>query len=98
VNCYERDNKKDEKDDGINMILAHAAGFHKEIWEPIIKLLLNNDSLNIDKIFAFDCYNHGDSAVLNEQVLPDTFRWWDYAYDTLQVIDYAQIKKPLVIQ
>ena len=73
VNCYERETTKDGAAEEINMILAHATGFHKEIWEPVIKSLLSDHNrLNIGKIFALDYYNHGDSAALNEQILPDT--------------------------
>ncbi|CAG8485367.1 6431_t:CDS:2 [Funneliformis caledonium] len=101
VNCYEdvrndRFNNNNDNDEGINMILAHANGFHKEIWEPIIRSLFNNKNLNINKIFALDCSNQGESAVLNENILPDTYKWWDYGYDILQVIDYVQIEEPIV--
>ncbi|RIA85215.1 Alpha/Beta hydrolase protein [Glomus cerebriforme] len=95
VNCYERDIKKSNSE-GITMILAHATGFHKETWEPVIKSLFGYNRLDVGKVFAFDCYNHGDSALLNEQILPDKFKWWDLAYDILQIIDYTQIKKPVV--
>src|SRR3954453_3790602 len=74
VNCYEPDIKKNDRGE-INMIFAHAGGFHKEIWEPVIKSLFDSNRLNIGKIFALDCYNHGDSAVLNEEFLPDTRKY-----------------------
>ncbi|CAI2169036.1 100_t:CDS:2 [Funneliformis geosporum] len=98
VNCYEnfRNDRVNNNNEGINMILSHANGFHKEIWEPIIRSLFNNNRLNINKIFALDCSNHGESATLNETILPDTFQWWDYGHDILQVIDHAQIRKPIV--
>ncbi|CAB4415275.1 unnamed protein product [Rhizophagus irregularis] len=96
VNCYEPYEKKNDSGDEINMVFAHATGFHKEIWEPVIKLLLDQKQLNIDKILALDYYNHGDSAILNEKILPDSLRWWDHGYDISQVIDYFKIKKPVV--
>ena len=51
VNCYERDTTKDGSTEEINMILAHATGFHKEIWELFIKsLLFDHNRLNVGKI------------------------------------------------
>ncbi|KAF9946851.1 hypothetical protein BGZ72_011091 [Mortierella alpina] len=73
----------------------HANGFHKEMWEPIMAQLPSTcpDS----PLYAFDCRNHGDSAILNSSVLQKSFDWLTYARDTLSVIDNLDIKKPLGI-
>lgn len=49
------------------IIFTHANGFHKEIWEPVISRL-SPPWANSD-MYAFDCRNQGDSAVLNKDVL-----------------------------
>jgi hypothetical protein len=72
VNCYKPHVKENVPGDEINMIFAHATGFHKEIWEPVIKSLFDYKKLNIGKILALDYYNHGDSVILNEKILPDS--------------------------
>jgi len=52
------------------MIFTHANGFHKEIWEPVISRL--NPRWSSGDMYAIDCRNQGDSAVLNKDILPDT--------------------------
>ncbi|KAG0357503.1 hypothetical protein BGZ54_000318 [Gamsiella multidivaricata] len=75
------------------MIFAHANGFHKEMWEPVISRL--NPRWTAGDMYAFDCRNQGDSAVLNKNVLEDHFDWYWYARDILQIIDTFGIKKPI---
>ncbi|GBB93681.1 hypothetical protein RclHR1_02210016 [Rhizophagus clarus] len=96
VDCYKPHVKGNISGDEINIVFAHATGFHKEIWEPVIKSLFDHKRLNIGKILSLDHYNHGDSAILNKDILPDSLRWWDLAYDISQVINHFQLKKPLV--
>ncbi|CAG8578862.1 9628_t:CDS:2, partial [Scutellospora calospora] len=43
-----------------------------------------------------DFLNHGDSAVLNQDILPDVVLKFDFARDILQLIDKANIKKPII--
>src|SRR5688572_3221580 len=52
------------------IIFTHANGFHKEIWEPVIGRM--SARWTAGDMYAFDCRNHGDSAVLNKDVLEDT--------------------------
>ncbi|KAF9951815.1 hypothetical protein BGZ70_000839 [Mortierella alpina] len=77
------------------VLFNHANGFHKEMWEPIIARLPSTRSGS--PMYAFDCRNHGDSAVLNSSVLEKTFDWLTYAKDTLSVIDQLVTEKPLGI-
>ena len=61
--------------DGLTFILAHGTGFHKEQWEATIEELCRvveyEKGVAVRELWAVDCPNHGDSAVLNEKVL----RW-----------------------
>lgn len=66
--------------DALTLIFAHANGFHKEHWEPIIHRLFEQQrvtggsSFRIQDMWAFDAPNHGDAAVMNEGVLA-----WGYS-------------------
>ena len=64
--------------DAATLVLAHATGFHKEIWEPVLEQLYDQMAVSsgtnpsVPKIrdaWAIDCPNHGESAVLNEKAL-----------------------------
>lgn len=66
--------------DAATLVLAHATGFHKELWEPVLEDLYNQvavssgtdssaSNLKIRDAWAIDCPNHGESAVLNEETL-----------------------------
>jgi hypothetical protein len=64
--------------DAVTLVLAHATGFHKELWEPVLEDLYNQMAVSsgtnssVPKIrdaWAIDCPNHGASAVLNEKTL-----------------------------
>ncbi|PLW09041.1 hypothetical protein PCANC_21618 [Puccinia coronata f. sp. avenae] len=71
----------------ITLILAHANGFHKETWEPsLAHLILSPAGRKIKEIWALDCVNQGDSAVLNRQNLGLNFDWGDQARDLLQFV------------
>ncbi|KAF9104494.1 hypothetical protein BGX27_010066 [Mortierella sp. AM989] len=77
------------------IIFTHANGFHKEIWEPVISRISPRWTAN--DLYAFDCRNQGDSAVLNKNVLEKSFDWYSYAYDILQIVDKFNLKKPVGI-
>lgn len=73
------------------IIFTHANGFHKEIWEPVISRL--SPPWANSEMYAFDCRNQGDSAVLNKDVLEKHFDWYSYAHDILQIVDTFGLKK-----
>ncbi|KAF9903996.1 hypothetical protein BX616_001434 [Lobosporangium transversale] len=77
------------------IVFAHANGFHKETWEPLISRL--NPRWVPGDLYAFDCRNQGDSAILNKDVLEDTFDWYSYAHDILKIVDTFKLKKPIGI-
>ena len=58
------------------LIILHSTSFHKETWEPTLEELFKCISQSKSKVlirdaWAIDCPNHGESAVLNNQVLED---------------------------
>lgn len=64
--------------DAITLVLAHATSLHKELWEPVLEELYTqavaspraySPLLKIRDAWAIDCPNHGESAVLNEEIL-----------------------------
>ncbi|KAH8990763.1 Alpha/beta hydrolase fold-1 [Lactarius akahatsu] len=78
--------------DAITLILAHALSFTKEHWEPLLEDLYGllavtpRNSSPIPKIrdvWAIECPNHGEGAVLNEETLLEgytsAFSWEEYA-------------------
>ncbi|KAL8281173.1 hypothetical protein RQP46_006531 [Phenoliferia psychrophenolica] len=78
---------------GLTLVFSHANGFHKEIWEPALSDLLDaldapgaQKSRPIDEIWALDCAIQGDSAVLNEAVLGNTFSWADHGRDLINFL------------
>ncbi|CAG8640489.1 12422_t:CDS:2 [Acaulospora morrowiae] len=79
------------------IIFAAANGFHKEIYEPVINgLNEKRERWNGGTMWALDGSNQGDSAVANQDILPDSYNWSDLSRDILQVIDYFNIKGPIV--
>ncbi|KAI0089547.1 Alpha/beta hydrolase fold-1 [Irpex rosettiformis] len=79
-----------DDDDALTVILAHATGYHKEHWEPTIEDFYDvlaeagsNNPVKIREFWAIDAPNHGDAAVLNEELLTwghtPIFDWQEYA-------------------
>ncbi|KAJ1989730.1 hypothetical protein GGI26_004944 [Coemansia sp. RSA 1358] len=85
-----------DKKKRLTLLLAHANGFHKELWEPALTRLFSYDAKDwlIDQAIALDSYNHGDSAVLNRPSIEaeETSPWFMNARDILAVI--AQLGQP----
>ncbi|KAF0438668.1 alpha/beta-hydrolase [Gigaspora margarita] len=98
ANSYVTTGIDTKNNDGkISLVFVHATGFHKELWNPIIKLLHERrHRWNGGDMWTLDCSNHGDSAILNQDILPDKFVWSDCARDILQLIDEAKIQKPII--
>lgn len=80
---------------GLTLIVCHANGFHKEIFEPALasfvrKLNADQDHRGkhrIDEIWNFDTTHSGQAASVNRDVLGDTISWTDHARDVLQFLD-----------
>lgn len=58
---------------GVTLILTHGTSFNKHLWQLVIDYLLANQTVKtaVKRILAIDASNHGDSAVLNQDVLPE---------------------------
>ncbi|GAA6028407.1 hypothetical protein JCM8097_007016 [Rhodosporidiobolus ruineniae] len=92
VNRYRPERKRREEDgQGLTLVFSHANGFYKEVWEPTLSAVLaqleaDDNSLPVDEVWAWDCINQGDAAVLNRDVLGDVFNWADHGRDLLNLI------------
>ncbi|KAJ2914575.1 hypothetical protein MD484_g5853, partial [Candolleomyces efflorescens] len=72
-----------ENPGGLTLVFAHGTGFHKEQWEPTIEDLKKLDDTGIIReVWSIEAPNHGDSAILNEEVLrlgyTPIFGWEEY--------------------
>ncbi|KAF7976477.1 hypothetical protein HWV62_6747 [Athelia sp. TMB] len=71
---------------GVTLLLAHGTGLPKETWEPTLQHLFADPGAQIDEVWALDAVQHGDSALLNKNVLSETFDWIDNARDILNFV------------
>ncbi|KAJ1722198.1 hypothetical protein LPJ53_003372, partial [Coemansia erecta] len=73
----------------LTVLLGHANGFHKEIWEPTLERLFSyqNSEWSIERAVALDGYNHGDSAIANRAMISaeNYAPWFMHARDILSV-------------
>ncbi|KAG0140140.1 hypothetical protein CROQUDRAFT_674802 [Cronartium quercuum f. sp. fusiforme G11] len=84
---YRKAGSSSNAHNGITLIFSHANGLHKETWEPTLAHLLQFPEAElVSEIWALDCVNQGDSAVLNRDTLGERFDWADHARDLLQFI------------
>lgn len=69
----------------VGLYLAHATGFCKEVWEPLVEELRR---LGVGlPATAWDFFAHGDSY------LPDPpYDWWDFGRDALRVLPGEGLK------
>ncbi|KAJ1722197.1 hypothetical protein LPJ53_003371 [Coemansia erecta] len=79
----------------LTVLLAHANGFHKEMWEPTLKRLFShqNSEWSIEHAIALDGYNHGDSAIENRETISDESYapWFMHARDILSVVRQLEL-------
>ncbi|ORX74800.1 alpha/beta-hydrolase [Linderina pennispora] len=85
----------------MTLLLSHANGFHKELWEPVLEQLFSAQSSrpwSISQAVAIDSYNHGDSAVLNrESVAIEEFStWFNNASDILAVVRQLGVRQNVI--
>lgn len=90
-----------DKREGITLILAHANGFHKEIYEPAVASLIQKlqteafrGKYRIDEIWIFDCTHSGQAASINRDVLGDIVSWADHPRDMLKFLEYYMPETP----
>ncbi|KAK7448810.1 hypothetical protein VKT23_013540 [Stygiomarasmius scandens] len=68
--------RSEENVHGLTLLFAHCIGAHKEQWEPVIERIFITQSTKskhyqIREAWAFDWQNHGDSGVINQELLKD---------------------------
>ncbi|KAH9948107.1 hypothetical protein B0H21DRAFT_821288 [Amylocystis lapponica] len=76
---------------GVTLFVAHANGFPKEIWEPMLQRLIAahqaaRPTYSIDEIWLWEAVNHGDACLINGEKLGWMFDWQDNARDVLQFL------------
>ncbi|KAJ7775117.1 Alpha/beta hydrolase family-domain-containing protein [Mycena metata] len=72
---------------GVTLFLAHANGFPKETWEPVIlELLAIPNGPVIDEIWAWEATHHGASFQLNAATPLAAANWADDARDVLNFL------------
>ncbi|KIO01549.1 hypothetical protein M404DRAFT_1002974 [Pisolithus tinctorius Marx 270] len=82
VNRYVWVHRRDNLGTGLTLSLVPATGFPKEIWEPMLRSLLDLTSgLLVDEVWSWEAVNHGDSALVNAESLSGIFDWHDDARD-----------------
>ncbi|KAG2237904.1 hypothetical protein INT48_002209 [Thamnidium elegans] len=81
----------------IAFLFSHSNGFHKESLHPLIKRFIVHlrnlqeyDETDIT-VVVWDARTHGDSARLNEGTFLESYRWFDNAMDTKQVIEEMRL-------
>ena len=84
----------------VTLIVAHANGFHKELYEPYLEALARklSTSLNVQirGIWAMDIVNQGASGIRNEEKLGDYFHWLDPSRDMLKMVQLYDIPQPII--
>ncbi|GAA5802124.1 hypothetical protein HPULCUR_007585 [Helicostylum pulchrum] len=77
----------------VAFLFSHSNGFHKESLHPLIRRFIAHlrslqeyDQTDIT-VVVWDARSHGDSARLNEGTFLESYRWFDNAMDTKQVIE-----------
>jgi hypothetical protein len=56
----------------LTLLLLHSTSFHKEIFEPVLRYLwarMAQGEIRVREAWAVECPNHGESAVLNGELL-----------------------------
>ncbi|KAJ9127104.1 hypothetical protein QFC24_001339 [Naganishia onofrii] len=83
-------------DRGITLVVCHANGFHKEMWEETIHAFLayNNSrpgssQIKVDEIWALDFANQGESFRLNGGRIGPIASWADCARDILSLVQHC---------
>lgn len=60
----------------VTLILTHGAGMHKETWDPMIAILLEETKargeVEIEEVWSLDAVGHGDAALINLGAIGDS--------------------------
>ncbi|KAF3196712.1 Mitochondrial outer membrane protein iml2 [Orbilia oligospora] len=89
VNQYKPVNNPEPKAGDLTLIVAHANGFHKELYEPFFEYLVEDyekRGAKLRNIWIADIHNQGESGVLNEKTLGGDISWFDHSRDVFSLI------------
>ncbi|KAF9523217.1 Alpha/beta hydrolase family-domain-containing protein [Crepidotus variabilis] len=89
INRYIKKNNGSKTQDGrgITLLLAHATGFPKEIWEPMLSHLLSSEAASlIDEVWSWEAFQHGDSCLLNAKATSAVSDWTDNSRDIVNFL------------
>ncbi|KAF3909791.1 hypothetical protein ABW21_db0200853 [Orbilia brochopaga] len=91
VNHYRPVANPEPRAGDLTLIVAHANGFHKEMYEPFLEYLtLKYEELGgrIRGIFIAEMFCQGESGVINEKKLGGEVSWFDHTRDLLSLIQH----------
>ncbi|KAG6817570.1 hypothetical protein H0H87_006947 [Tephrocybe sp. NHM501043] len=87
VNRYAKNGLDGERAHGVTLLFAHANGFPKEIWEPVLQHLLSSQAAStIDEVWTWESVQHGDACLINGDKNGGVFDWTDNARDILNFL------------
>ncbi|KAI7781839.1 uncharacterized protein LA080_014329 [Diaporthe eres] len=83
---------------GYTLILTHGTSFNRFFWELVIDYMLSKPGVKtaVKRIIAIDAANHGDSALLNHEVLPSKACWPDDSRDILRTLEHFNVQQPVI--
>ncbi|KAI6037055.1 Alpha/Beta hydrolase protein [Pisolithus microcarpus] len=89
VNRYVRTYRRSTMGTGLTLFLAHAIGFQKEIWETMLRNLMDSPAAPlVDEVWSWEAVQHGDSALMNAENLSGMFDSQDNARDIANFLLY----------
>ncbi|KAF8065184.1 Alpha/Beta hydrolase protein [Lyophyllum atratum] len=89
ANRYVRQGLDGTRAKGVTLFFAHANGFPKEIWEPVLQHLLSSPAASaIDEVWTWESVQHGDAFLINGDKIGGVFDWADNARDILNFLIY----------
>ncbi|PSK48653.1 Peroxisomal membrane protein LPX1 [Elsinoe australis] len=80
------------------LIFTHGNSYNKQFWTLIIDNLLSRPLLRqkIGRVLTVDTYNHGDSYLLNKDIITRTAYWPDVPRDFLAVLRHFQCSNRVI--
>ncbi|KAH0578424.1 hypothetical protein H2248_003572 [Termitomyces sp. 'cryptogamus'] len=89
ANRYVRVGLDERRASGVTLFFAHANGFPKEIWEPVLQHLLSSSAASvIDEVWTWESVQHGDACLINGERNGGVFDWTDNARDILNFFNF----------
>ncbi|KAI5453302.1 hypothetical protein NCC49_005782 [Naganishia albida] len=81
------------REPGLTLIVCHANGFHKEMWEETLRAMTDrarqDGGVQVDEIWALDFANQGESFRLNGGMIGPVASWADCARDILSLVQHC---------